>query len=147
MADVNISSDVVQTSKLLGVVLDCNLCFADMINNACRVCFFKLINLQSIRHFLLFDTKYMLLKSFITSCFDYISHLLNFVLSISFVLLWSKAWITLLLFNIPLFSALYYIGRLPLYKIHRSSYDYRKIIDVHNCNDSISFEMCTVYME
>ena len=75
MADVNISSDVVQTSKLLGVVLDSNLCFADMINNACRVCFFKLINLQSIRHFLLFDTKIMLLKSFITSCFDYKCHI------------------------------------------------------------------------
>ena len=35
MTDFNtaqqISSDVVQTSKLLGVVLDSNLCFADMI--------------------------------------------------------------------------------------------------------------------
>ena len=46
IADLNtalqISSDVVQTSKLLGVVLDSNLCFADMINDTCRVCFFKL---------------------------------------------------------------------------------------------------------
>ena len=39
MADLNaalqISSDVLQTSKLLGVVLDSNQCFADMINDTC----------------------------------------------------------------------------------------------------------------
>ena len=55
MADLNtalqISSDVVQTFEGLSVVLDSILCFADMINNTCRVCFFKLSNLQSTRHF------------------------------------------------------------------------------------------------
>ena len=65
-----ISSDVVQTSKLVGLVLDSNLWFADMINDTCRVCFFKLSKLQSIRHFLSFDTKIMLVKSFIISRFD-----------------------------------------------------------------------------
>ena len=74
MADLNtdlqISPDAVQTSKLLGVVLDSNPYFADMINNTCRVCFFKLSKLQSIRHSS-FDTKNMLVKSFIISCLDY----------------------------------------------------------------------------
>ena len=42
-----------------------------MINNACRECFFKLSKLQNICHFCLFDTKIMLVKSFIISRLDY----------------------------------------------------------------------------
>ena len=70
---LQITSDVLHTSKLLGVVLDSNLCFADMINNTRRICFFKLSKLQSIRHFLSSDTEILLVKSFITgvSCLDY----------------------------------------------------------------------------
>ena len=62
-------------AKLLGVVLDQSLSFENMINETCRVCFFKLAKLRNLRSFLSFDYKLMLVKSFVISRIDYCNSL------------------------------------------------------------------------
>ena len=62
---------LLETSKILEVHLDRNLCFSSMINKTCRVCYFKLHKLNNLRHFSSQDTKLMLVKYYIISRLDY----------------------------------------------------------------------------
>ena len=68
---LHINCDPMETSKILGVLLDSRLCFSDMVNETCRVCYFKLSKLKNLRHFLSQDIKIMLVKCFIISKLDY----------------------------------------------------------------------------
>ena len=70
-ASLHVDCNLLETSKILGVHLDSNLCFSSMINETCCVCYFNLHKLNNLRHFLSNDTKLMLVKCYIISGLDY----------------------------------------------------------------------------
>ena len=57
--------------KLLGVFIDETLSFDHMINETCKICFYKLTKLRNLRSFLEARNKNMLKKCFILSRLDY----------------------------------------------------------------------------
>ena len=60
---LKVGSDIVYSSKILGVILDDQLCFNHMVNDTCKTCFFQLSKLKNLRHFLSHDMRIMLAKS------------------------------------------------------------------------------------
>ena len=76
-AALHIDCHLLETSKILGVHWDSNLCFSSMINETCCVCQFKLhiVYTQQSETFLSQDTKLMFVKCYITSRLDYCNSL------------------------------------------------------------------------
>lgn len=73
--DLHINSAIAQNSKILGVFLDSKMTFALMINETCKICYFKLMKLRNLRHYLSQEIKIMLVKCFIISRLDYCNSL------------------------------------------------------------------------
>ena len=63
--------------KTLGIKIDANLKFDNMIKETCRAGHFKLNKLKNVRHVLDVDIKLTLVKCFILSKIDYCNILLN----------------------------------------------------------------------
>ena len=74
-ATLHIDCNLLETSKILKIHLDSNLCFFGMINKTFQVCYFKLHKLNNLRNFLFQDTKLMLVKCIIISRLDYCNSL------------------------------------------------------------------------
>ena len=70
-SSIHLNSDPAFCIKLLGVFIDETLSFDRMINETCRICFYKLTKLRNLRSFLEARNKIMLVKCFILSCLDY----------------------------------------------------------------------------
>ena len=67
-----VGSDIVYSSKILGVIPDDQMRFNHMVNDTCKTCFFKLSKLKNLRYFLSHDMKIMLVKSLVISRLDYL---------------------------------------------------------------------------
>ena len=72
---LKVGSDIVYSSKILGVILDNQLYFNHMVNDTCKTCFFQFSKLKNLRHFLSHDMKIMLVKSLVISRLDYCNFL------------------------------------------------------------------------
>ena len=68
---IHLDSDPASCVKLLGVFIDKTLYFDRMINETCRICFYKLTKLRNVRSFLEAPNKIMLVKCFVLSRLDY----------------------------------------------------------------------------
>ena len=76
-----VGSDIVYSSKILGVIPDDQMCFNHMVNDTCKTCFFKLSKLKNLRYFLSHDMKIMLVKSLVISRLDYCNFLYSCIYS------------------------------------------------------------------
>ena len=69
--DLLIDCGLMTSAKLLGVFLDQTLTLEHMVNETCKICYFKLTKLRNLRGFLSVKHKIMLVKSFVVSRIDY----------------------------------------------------------------------------
>ena len=65
-----------QSVRNLGVILDQSLSFRAHVNNVCRMCYFEIRRIASIRHLLSEETTKTLLSAFVLSRLDYCNSLL-----------------------------------------------------------------------
>ena len=70
-SSIHLDSDPASCVKLLGVFIDDTLSFDRMINETCKICFYKLTKLRNLRLFLNVWIKIMLVKCFILSRLDF----------------------------------------------------------------------------
>ena len=70
-SSIYLDSDPASCVKLLGMFIDETLSFDRMIDETCRICFYKLTKLRNLRSFLEAWNKIMLVKCFILSRLDY----------------------------------------------------------------------------
>ena len=98
--------------------------FALMINETCKICYFKLTKLRNLRHYLSQEIKIMLVKCFIISRLDYCNSL--YACTPQYLLNKLKKVLNAcirFIFNLPLYSR---ISLLPYYKeCHILPIDYR----------------------
>ena len=70
-SSIHLDSDPASCVKLLDVFINETLSFDCMINETCRICFYKLTKLRNLCSFLEARNKIMLVKCFILSYLDY----------------------------------------------------------------------------
>ena len=64
------------TVRNLGVTLDQNLSFQQLVSRTCQICYFELRRINSIRHYLSQDALKTLISAFVLSRIDYCNSLL-----------------------------------------------------------------------